>query len=100
MNVLLAYAAMSSAAFVAYGLDKSAATAGRQRTPEATLHFLGLFCGWPGALLAQRMFRHKSRKREFQGTFWGTVVVNVGILIWLWSDAGSGMVRNIFDMYG
>ncbi len=83
ITVLVAYAAMSGIAFIAYGVDKSAATAGRQRIPEATLHFLGLLCGWPGALLGQRVFRHKSRKREFQTTFWGTVVINVGVLILL-----------------
>jgi cold shock CspA family protein len=45
MNVLLAYARVSAVTFIAYGLDKSAATAGRQRTPESTLHFLGFICG-------------------------------------------------------
>ena len=83
MTVLVAYAARSGIAFIAYGIDKSAAKAGRQRTPEVTLHFLGLLCGWPGALLAQRMFRHKSRKREFQTTFWATVVINIAVLILL-----------------
>lgn len=98
MKVLLAYAAMSAIAFIAYGLDKSAASAGRQRTPESTLHFLGLFCGWPGALLAQRMFRHKSRKAAFQSTFWGTVAVNVVALLFFASDLGrawiSGLIPN------
>jgi uncharacterized membrane protein YsdA (DUF1294 family)/cold shock CspA family protein len=95
MNVLLAYAAMSTIAFIAYGLDKSAATAGRQRTPESTLHFLGLFCGWPGALLAQRMFRHKSRKAAFQNTFWGAVVVNVFALLFFASDIGRTWINGL-----
>lgn len=98
MKVLLAYAAMSAIAFIAYGLDKSAASAGRQRTPESTLHFLGLFCGWPGALLAQRMFRHKSRKAAFQSTFWSAVAVNVVALLFVSSDIGrawiSGLIAN------
>lgn len=95
MNVPLAYAVMSTVAFVAYGLDKSAATAGRRRTPESTLHFLGLACGWPGALLAQRAFRHKSRKAAFQSTHWGTVVVNVVVLLLLASDAGHAWIAGI-----
>ncbi len=95
MTFVAAYSVMSIIAFIAYGLDKSAATAGRQRTPEATLHFLGLLGGWPGALLAQRVFRHKSRKREFQTTYWGTVAINVAVLILLGSDIGSGMVRGM-----
>ncbi len=93
MTFVAAYSVMSVIAFIAYGLDKSAATAGRQRTPEATLHLLGLLGGWPGALLAQRVFRHKSRKREFQTTYWGTVAINVAVLILLGSDTGSGMVH-------
>ncbi len=92
VNILLAYAVVSTIAFIAYGLDNSAATAGRQRTPESTLHFLGLICGWPGALLAQRVFRHKSRKAAFQSTFWGTVALNVIVLLLLASDAGRAWV--------
>lgn len=99
ITVLAAYALMSAIAFIAYGLDKAAATAKRQRTPEATLHFLGLICGWPGALLAQRVFGHKSRKREFQSTFRVTVVVNVAVLMLLGSDAGNGWVRGILATY-
>ena len=95
MNVLLAYTVMSAIALIAYGLDKSAASAGRQRTPESTLHFLGLFCGWPGALLAQRVFRHKSRKAAFQSTFWGTVGVNVVALLFFASDVGRAWIDGL-----
>lgn len=76
------YAGASLAAFVAYGLDKSAARNGRWRTKESTLHLLALVGGWPGALLAQRVYRHKSKKREFQVVFWSTVLVNCGVLGW------------------
>lgn len=99
MAVLAAYALMSGITFIAYGIDKAAATSGRQRTPEATLHFLGLLCGWPGALLAQRVFRHKSRKREFQSAFRGTVVVNVAVLMLLGSDTGNAWVRGMLAAY-
>ena len=66
-----------------YGFDKSAAQRGRQRTPENTLHIVALLGGWPGALLAQDLFRHKSSKAEVQWMFWTTVVVNCGALVWL-----------------
>ena len=89
-----AYAVMSAVAFVAYGMDKSAANAGRWRTPESTLHLLGLACGWPGALLAQRLFRHKSRKREFQVVFWTTVAINLIALAWLASSDGQAFMTN------
>lgn len=73
------YACASVICFAAYALDKSAARAGRRRTPERTLLLLGLACGWPGALLAQRWLRHKSAKRAFQLKFWFTVVVNAAV---------------------
>ena len=69
--------------FFAYGDDKTRASRHTWRTPETTLHLLALCGGWPGALAAQHLLRHKNRKRAFQATFWGTVVVNVGTMM-LW----------------
>ena len=74
--VLAVYASSSAAAFVAYGLDKSAARRQQRRTRESTLHAFSLAGGWPGALLAQAMFRHKTSKRSFQAVFWATVFLN------------------------
>ncbi|GAA3622977.1 hypothetical protein GCM10022200_01460 [Microbacterium awajiense] len=71
------YAGMSVVTFAAYGLDKRAARSSAARTPESTLLLLGLLAGWPGALVAQQVFRHKTRKRSFRRAFWGTVVLNV-----------------------
>lgn len=71
------YVGASAVCFAAYALDKSAAQAGRWRTPESTLLMLGLLGGWPGAILAQQFLRHKSSKASFQMAFWGTVVLNV-----------------------
>jgi uncharacterized membrane protein YsdA (DUF1294 family) len=84
-GVLVLYAAASLVAFVAYGVDKSAAQRGTWRTPEIILHMLSLSGGWPGALMAQKIFRHKSRKPSFQAIFWATVAVNVGALAWFLS---------------
>jgi uncharacterized membrane protein YsdA (DUF1294 family) len=79
----LAYVLMSLLCFACYAWDKSAARAGRWRTRESTLLVLGLLCGWPGALLAQQLLRHKATKAAFQLTFWATVVLNVaGFLAW------------------
>jgi uncharacterized membrane protein YsdA (DUF1294 family) len=71
------YLAMSLVAFAAYGFDKAAAGRGARRVSEQTLIALGLVCGWPGALVAQQLLRHKTRKRSFRRRFWRSVVLNV-----------------------
>ena len=69
-------------------LDKQLARSGGRRIPEIKLLFIALMGGWPGAFAAQRMFRHKTQKVNFQTAFWTTVVfhfVLAGIaafLIW------------------
>ena len=83
--VLALYLAASLIAFVAYALDKSAARNGAWRTQEGTLHFFGVIGGWPGALAAQRLLRHKTRKRPFQVVFWSIVAFNCAALGWLLS---------------
>jgi uncharacterized membrane protein YsdA (DUF1294 family) len=83
-GILLLYLAASAASIVIYAIDKSAARHGRWRARESTLHLLAVIGGWPGALLAQRLFRHKSRKPSFQATFLLTVVLNCALVWWLW----------------
>lgn len=66
-------AVVSVITYVLYGADKRRAEAGRRRTPELVLHLADLLGGWPGGLLAQRRFRHKTAKLSFQCVFWLTV---------------------------
>jgi uncharacterized membrane protein YsdA (DUF1294 family)/cold shock CspA family protein len=91
--VLIIYVVVSCLAFAFYGFDKSAAKNDRWRIPESRLHMLGLLGGWPGALVAQRLFRHKSRKPSFQLLFWIVVMLNCAILGWLFSTSGSSTLR-------
>lgn len=76
-----AYVLASSITFLAYGLDKHAAEQGQWRTSEVTLLGMGLICGWPGGLIAQEVFRHKTKKQPFRALFWITVVLNVGTVV-------------------
>ncbi len=81
--LVFAYLAASLVSYVLYWLDKAAAGKGRQRTPEATLHLVDLLGGWPGALVAQHQFRHKTVKASFQRAFWFRVLANLSVNAWL-----------------
>jgi uncharacterized membrane protein YsdA (DUF1294 family)/cold shock CspA family protein len=82
------YLVISAVTFLAYAFDKSAARRRAWRTSENTFHLLALAGGWPGALLAQQLLRHKSTKAEFRRVFWATVLLNVIGFVALCSRAG------------
>ncbi len=87
--ILLFYVAVSVWTLRLYVKDKAAARQQQWRTPEVTLHFWALIGGWVGALVAQRLLHHKSRKQSFQFWFWFTVMLNLAGLISLTSSNGS-----------
>ena len=83
------YAGASLVCFVLYARDKAAARQRQWRTPEATLLGAGLIGGWPGAIVAQHLLRHKSVKAEFRAMFHATVLMNLMALAALgWKGAG------------
>ncbi|MCW8279158.1 DUF1294 domain-containing protein [Pseudomonas sp. PCH199] len=73
---LVAYGIVSVLAFLLYWSDKHKARTDQWRTPENVLHALEFAGGWPGALLAQQVFRHKTRKISFQLVFWLIVLLH------------------------
>ena len=79
--VLAVYGVASSVTFGMYALDKSAAQQNQWRTKESTLHLCGIAGGWPGALIAQKVLHHKSRKPSFQTLLWITAALNCGVLL-------------------
>lgn len=95
--VLWVYLGASVVTFITYAVDKWAARNDRWRTKESTLHVLALAGGWPGALVAQQILRHKSKKQSFQTAFWFTVAVNCAALGWLLSTSGAGFLLRILD---
>ena len=80
--VLWLYLLVSIFTFIGYALDKIAAENDKWRIQETTLHLLAVAGGWPGALAAQRLLRHKSRKQSFQVVFKVTVALNCSVLGW------------------
>jgi uncharacterized membrane protein YsdA (DUF1294 family)/cold shock CspA family protein len=93
--ILAIYFIASLIAFLAYAFDKSASVRNEWRTQESTLHLFALLGGWPGALSAQRLLRHKSAKVSFQATFWVTVVHNCGVLGWSISPSGARTLQYV-----
>ncbi len=81
ITVYLTLIALASAiCYAAYGWVKRQATTGGRRVSENTLHILAMVGGWPGALLAQRQFRHKTQKLSFLIAFWFVVTIHVAIV--------------------
>ena len=79
---LLLYLGASLFAFMLYWRDKVKANRDEWRIAETTLHLCSVVGGWPGALLAQRLLHHKSRKRSFQRVFLATVLLNLALVGW------------------
>ncbi len=77
---LIVVAVMSLVSFIAYGADKRQAVNGGRRVPERTLQMMAFLGGWPGALIGQRHFHHKTQKVSFQLVFWIVVVLHIGIV--------------------
>ena len=80
---LIAMAAVSLVAFIAYGLDKRKAKKGQWRTKESVLLGLGLCGGAVGALLGMQAFRHKTKHWYF---WYGLPAILTGQLmlcVWL-----------------
>jgi uncharacterized membrane protein YsdA (DUF1294 family) len=79
---------MSAVCYIAYGFDKWRAVNDDRRVPERMLHLLAFLGGWPGALLGQRQFRHKTKKLSFLVAFWLVVILNltiVGVAMYVFS---------------
>jgi uncharacterized membrane protein YsdA (DUF1294 family)/cold shock CspA family protein len=83
--VLFVYLGTSLLCIGIYAADKSAAVQGRWRVSESALLLLGIAGGWPGAIIAQQLLRHKTRKRSFQEAFAGSIIVNILVFVLLTS---------------
>jgi uncharacterized membrane protein YsdA (DUF1294 family) len=80
--VVATYVLMSALAFGLYRIDKRRAVRGGWRISEGTLHGVELLGGWPGAWIAQRVFRHKSSKVSYLAVFWAIGAIHA--IGWAW----------------
>ena len=75
-------ASINITTILAYYVDKRAAIRHAWRVPENTLHGLEFLGGWPGALVAQKLFHHKTVKKSFRAVFWLMVVMEF-VAVWI-----------------
>jgi uncharacterized membrane protein YsdA (DUF1294 family) len=92
------YLLASLICFVLYLVDKGRAGTARRRVPERTLLLWGVLGGWPGAILAQQIVRHKTQKTSFRRAFWLTVVINVVLFVTLNSPAFDEVLGQLFSI--
>jgi hypothetical protein len=57
-----------------------------------------LIGGWLGALFAQKVLRHKSRKQEFKRVFWITVILNCSMLGWLVKERNLAFMSQVIAL--
>ncbi|HCL5251069.1 TPA: DUF1294 domain-containing protein [Salmonella enterica] len=65
---------------ILYGMDKMAAHKAWRRVPESTLLMFGVVGGWPGAIVGQQLFRHKTQKQPFKTYFIVSVIVSISVM--------------------
>ena len=91
------YGVASLVTYIVYAIDKNAARKGAWRIPETQLHLLALIGGWPGAMAAQQIVLHKSKKPSFRFVFWITVFLNGAGTTWLLSPEGVSRLNALVD---
>lgn len=75
--------AINLVTFFVYGADKLSAVSGAWRIRERTLLLLALFGGSPAALLAMKLFRHKTIKPTFQILLAAVLLAQIGLIYFL-----------------
>ncbi|MGV1752942.1 DUF1294 domain-containing protein [Agrobacterium sp. CG674] len=78
---LATYLAVNLLVFLIYWWDKEAARNGGWRVRESTLLWLAFLGGSMGAVLAQKLLRHKTRKEPFRSYLLAIIVLQIGIIL-------------------
>lgn len=82
--LLAVYLLLANAfAFGAFALDKAAAESNRRRIPERSLLLIALAGGSLGALTAQQVMRHKTRKQPFRALLIAIALLHLALALTL-----------------
>ena len=86
LSLLLIYLLVNVVVYCVYWWDKQAAIEGARRVRESTLLWLAMAGGSLGALTAQQVLRHKTRKEPFRSILMtiGALHVVLGV-VWITS---------------
>lgn len=79
--VMMWFLLANALTLVIYGIDKTAARKTWRRVPESTLLVFGVVGGWPGAIVGQQLFRHKTQKQPFKTYFIISVLVSILVTV-------------------
>lgn len=81
LPVLVFAAFINLTTFLVFWRDKRAARNGEWRTSEATLLWLAFVGGSLGAIAAQRLLRHKTRKQPFASILLWIVLLQAAMIL-------------------
>lgn len=84
MVVLIYFVFINILTFSLYGADKWKAKKGSWRISESTLLLLAFLGGSIGALLAMKVFRHKTRHKNFTIAVPAICILHISLLFWLY----------------
>lgn len=82
-GVVLIMLVMSLYSFMVMGWDKRLAKKGAWRVSEKQLLLAGLFFGGPGAWLGMKVFRHKTKHKQFQYGFPIMTILQIAFIFYL-----------------
>lgn len=89
------YGILSILTMFLYGMDKAHAATRRWRVPEFYFHLLELLGGWPGTLIAQNDFRHKTRITSYVWILRGIIAAHLMTwfiyFYWSWRQVGLAL---------
>ena len=79
-TLLIIFLLLNVVTFCLYWRDKEAARDGHWRVSEARLLQFALFGGSLGAVAAQRLLRHKTRKEPFRTQLMAILILHVALV--------------------
>ena len=87
-NMVIYLLAVNFITFLLYGDDKSRARRHAWRIPEKVLMGAAVIGGSIGALLGMSIFHHKTRKPKFYIGIPLILLIEFGLVAWIWYSGG------------